>query len=141
MDQPESNRFTLVVFSGTVDKLMAMATLATGAAAMGKDVYIFLTFWGLIAFRKDDWKTNRHFSKDYEEFAGPAFEMMKAKNVPPWIETLQSAMELGNVTVKACAATMDLFDIHKDDLEPLVSEVTGVASFIAESEGGQTLFI
>jgi peroxiredoxin family protein len=139
MDQTE--KFSIVLFSGTLDKLMAATTLATGAAAMGKDVTIFLTYWGLIAFRKDDWKTNRRFSRDFEDYAGPAIEMMQAKNVPPWMFTLQSAMELGNVTIKACSQTMELFDIKPEDLEPIVSEVTGVATFVEDAQGGTTLFI
>lgn len=137
----ENEKFHIVLFSGTVDKLMAAVTLVSGAAAMGKEVSLFLTFWGVVAFRKGDWKTNRRFSKDFEDYAGPAFEMMKVKNVPPWMETLETAMELGNVTVKACAATMDLFDIKLEDMEPVVSEVTGVATFIGEAEGAQVLFI
>jgi peroxiredoxin family protein len=139
MDQTE--KFSIVLFSGTVDKLLAATTLATGAAAMGKDVTIFLTYWGLIAFRKDDWKTNHRFSRDFEDYAGPAMEMMRARNVPPWMETLQVAMELGNVTIKACSQTMELFDIKPEDLEPVVSEVTGVATFVEDIQGGTTLFI
>jgi peroxiredoxin family protein len=134
-------KFSIVLFSGTVDKIMAAVTMATGAAAMGKEVNLFLTFWGLTAFRKGDWQTNTRFSKDFEDYAGPAMEMMQAKNVPPWMDTLKSAMELGTLQVKACGMTMDLFNITLADLEPVVSEVTGVASFIAESEGGPVLFI
>jgi peroxiredoxin family protein len=139
MDDRE--KFSIVLFSGTVDKLVAAATLVSGAAAMEKQVTLFLTFWGVVAFRKDDWKTNHRFSKDFEDYAGPAMEMMKAKNVPPWMETLQSAMELGNVTIKACSATLDLFNIKLKDLEPAVSEVTGVATFVEDCAGGTTLFI
>src|SRR6476469_5315046 len=136
-----SEKFSIVLFSGTVDKLMAATTLVAGAAAMGKGVTIFLTFGGLIAFRKDAWKTNQQFSADFAAYAGPAMEMMAAKHVPNWMTTLQQVMEIGNVTIKACGATMDLFDIKQSDLEPIVSEVTGVASFIDDSDGGTTLFI
>jgi peroxiredoxin family protein len=134
-------KFSIVLFSGTVDKLMAATTMVSGAAAMGKEVTLFLTFWGLIAFRKGDWRTNKRFSKDFEDYAGPAFELMQAKHVPPWMETLQGAMELGNVTVKACSQTMELFSIKLDDLEPVVSEISGVATFVEDAEGGTTLFI
>jgi peroxiredoxin family protein len=139
MDKQE--RFSIVLFSGTVDKIMAAVTLATGAVAMGKEVNLFLTFWGLIAFRKGDWQTNVRFSKDFEDYAGPAMEMMQAKNIPPWIETLKGAMELGSVNVKACSMTMELFNMTLEDFEPIVSEVTGVAAFIQEQDGGTTLFI
>jgi peroxiredoxin family protein len=136
-----SEKFSIVLFSGTVDKIMAATTMIAGAAAMGKDVTLFLTFGGLIAFRKDAWKTNQQFSADFADYAGPAMEMMQAKQVPHWMTTLQQAREIGNVTVKACGATMDLFDIKLEDMEPMVAEVTGVASFIEEAEGGTTLFI
>jgi peroxiredoxin family protein len=139
VDQHE--KFSIVLFSGTVDKIMAAVTMAVGAAAVGKQVTIFLTFWGLMAFRKDDWKTNRRFSKDFEDYAGPAMEMMQVKHVPPWMETLRSAMAMGNITIKACSMTMDLFDMKLEHFEPLVSEVTGVVAFISDSEGGTTLFI
>lgn len=66
---------------------------------------------------------------------------MQAKNVPPWMQTLTQAMAMGDVTIKACSMTMELFNMKLSDFEPVVSEVTGVASFIQESEGGQVLFI
>ena len=137
----EQEKFSIVLFSGTVDKIMAAVTMAVGAAAAGKQVTLFLTFWGLMAFRKDDWKTNRRFSKDFEDYAGPAMEMMQAKHVPPWMETLRKGMDLGNITVKACSMTMDLFDMKLEHFEPVVSEVTGVVSFVTEAEGGNTLFV
>jgi peroxiredoxin family protein len=137
----DNEKFSIVLFSGTVDKLVAAATLISGAVAMGKTVTLFLTFWGVVAFRKDDWKTNRRFSADFADYAGPAMEMMAAKRVPPWMETLLTAVELGDVQVKACSATMELFGIKLEDLEPIVSEVTGVATFVEDSEGGTTLFI
>ena len=140
MDE-QSEKFSIVLFSGTVDKIMAAVTMASGATAMGKDTTIFLTFWGLMGFRKDDWKKNTKFSKDFEEYAEPAMEMMQAKQVPPWMQTLKEAMELGDLKIKACGMTMDLFNIKLQDLEPVVCEVTGVASFIQESEGGPILFI
>ncbi len=136
-----NDKFSIVLFSGTVDKLMAASILASGAVAMGKDVTLFLTNWGIVAFRKDDWKTNRRISKDYEDYGPVMFEMFEAKRVQPWMETLKTAMELGNIKIVACGMTMDLFDLKLDDLEPIVSEVSGVASFIGDSEGGTTLFI
>lgn len=134
-------KVSIVLFSGTVDKLMAASIITTGAAAMGKKVTVFLTFYGLMAFRKDDWKTNTRFSKDFEEMAEPAMKAMEAKKVPSWMQTLKDAMDVGDVTVKACGMTMDLFDMQLEHLEPVVSEVTGVGSFVEESTGGQTLFI
>ena len=43
---------TLIIFSGDPDKLLAAFTLATGAAAMGVQVSMFFTFWGLVALKR-----------------------------------------------------------------------------------------
>ena len=63
------DRMSIIVFSGTVDKLMAASILTTGGAAMGLEVEVFLTTWGLEAFRKEAYKTNMRVSKDFEDYA------------------------------------------------------------------------
>ncbi len=44
---------SLVLFSGTDDKLQAAAVLAVGAAAMGRKVNVFLQYWALEALPVD----------------------------------------------------------------------------------------
>ena len=137
-----ADKMSIVVFSGTVDKLMAVSTLATGASAMGQDVDIFLTFWGLHAFRKDQVRTNMKFSSEFAEFAEPAMQAMQSKGVRHWLDTLYDAQEIGNVHVKACSMTMELFGWTMDDLDPIVEDVTGVASFVDEAKDANiNLFI
>lgn len=125
-----SKRMSLVVFSGTADKLMAAATLTAGAAAMDVDVDLFLTFWGLEAFRRNAKDQPPRVSAEYADYAPVMFEMMQIKNVPHWLDTIKNAREIGTVHVFACSATMELFEIKLDDLEDIVDEVTGVANFI-----------
>jgi peroxiredoxin family protein len=133
---------SIIVSSGTVDKLMAVSTLATGAAAMGQKVDIFLTFWGLHAFRKDQVRTNMKFSSEFAEFAEPAMQAMQAKGVRHWLDTLNDAKEIGDVHVLACSMTMELFGWTREDLDPIVEEVTGVASFVEQAKDAQiNLFI
>ena len=135
-------RMSLIVFSGTVDKLMAASILATGAAAMGLEVEVFLTTWGLEAFRKDSYKTNARVSKDFEEYGPIMMEQMMAKQVPSWMDNLKGAMEIGDVKIYACSMTMELFGMKLEDLEPIVTDVTGVATFIERAKDGRiTLFI
>jgi len=135
-------RMSLIVFSGTVDKLMAASILATGGAAMGLEVEVFLTTWGLEAFRKGGYKTNMKISKDFEEYGPVMMEQMMAKKVPSWMENFKNAMEVGEVKIYACSMTMELFDMKLADLEPIVTEVTGVATFVERAKEGRiTLFI
>jgi peroxiredoxin family protein len=137
-----SDKMSIIVFSGTVDKLMAVSTLATGAAAMGQEVEIFLTFWGLNAFRKDQIRTNMKFSSEFAEFAGPAMQAMQSKGVRHWLDTLCDAREIGEVHIKACSMTMELFGWTMDDLDPIVEDVVGVATFADQAKDANiNLFI
>jgi peroxiredoxin family protein len=132
MTQPSTqlDRMSLVVFSGTVDKLTAVATLATGAAAMGMEVDLFLTFWGLEAFKKDANGSVPLVSAEFAEMGPMMRDIMQAKQVPHWLDTLRGAREIGEVKVYACSATMEMFGHKLEDLEDIVDEVTGAASFI-----------
>lgn len=138
----QSERMTIILFSGTVDKLMAASILTTGAMAMGMEVKLFLTNWGLMAFKKGAPAQNMKISKEYEEFAPAMMAAMQAKKVPSWLDTLTQAKELGDVHISACSMTMELFGMQQDDLEEIVDDVIGVAGFIGEAQEAKiSLFI
>lgn len=46
------DKLSMVLFSGDLDKSIAAFIIATGAAAMGLEVSIFFTFWGISAVKK-----------------------------------------------------------------------------------------
>ena len=48
-----AQRVTIVVFSGDFDRLMAAFIIANGAVAMGMEVAMYFTFWGLTALKKE----------------------------------------------------------------------------------------
>ena len=50
----DTTKKTIIVFSGDLDKAMAAFIIANGAAAMGDDVTMFFTFWGLNIIRKPE---------------------------------------------------------------------------------------
>ena len=47
-----TEKLSLLLVSGTADKLMAGAIIASGAIANDMDVDIFVSFWGLMEFKK-----------------------------------------------------------------------------------------
>lgn len=109
---------------------------------MGLEVEIFLTTWGLAAFRKGDYKENTRITKEYEDFGPMMMQQMQAKKVPSWMENLKAAQEVGDVHVLACSMTLELFGWTKNDLEPIVEDVTGVATFVERAKDSKiTLFI
>lgn len=131
----------IVLFSGTNDKLHAAATLTSGAAAMGVETHLFLTFWGVNAMRKGIEETDLPMSSDYGADAEMVAKLMQEKGAPSWRDVFDMAKSVGDVRIHACAHTMDLMDLELDDLDPMVEDVIGVATFISLTDDAQTLFI
>ncbi|HEX9436854.1 MAG TPA: DsrE/DsrF/DrsH-like family protein [Candidatus Limnocylindria bacterium] len=130
---------SLVLFSGTDDKLTSAAILAVGAAAMGRPVNVFLQYWALDAFRKDRIRACHGAAPE----AGPeGARLVEAHEATQhWSEVLRQAKDIGAVKVAACAKSMEMFGITKDDLDPLVDEVEGVAAFMGDAADGPITFI
>lgn len=134
-------RLSMVVFSGEMDRLLPVGILASGAMAMGQEVRIFLTFWGLMAFKKGAF-FQTPVSPSFAPMVGDLGAMLREKKIPGLVEQLRSVKELGDLEVVACAMTMDLFGLKIEDLEDIVDRVAGVGEFIETAREGQiTLFI
>jgi peroxiredoxin family protein len=131
----DDGTFSVVLFSGTDDKLQAAAVLAVGAAAMGRKVEVFLQYWALDAFRADRIMKDHGVAPEAGEHGLAA---MQAQGKMHWSELFRQAKDLGEVSIQACADSMEMFEITKDDLDPLVDGIWGVASFFLEAEGPVT---
>ena len=137
-----SEKLSILLYSGTVDKLMPAAIIASGAVAMDMEVNIFVTFYGLLGFKKGMVESNQKFSKDFDEMVPMIKEQLKTKNVPSWYDMLKKAKGMGKVKIQACSTACDLFGISKNDLDPIVDEIVGVGTYLANaSESKVTLFI
>src|SRR5579885_3853932 len=58
LQESKPEKVTIVLLSGDMDRAMAAFIIATGAAAMGMQVTMFFTFWGLNAIRKQGARTS-----------------------------------------------------------------------------------
>jgi len=137
MDEQEKP-LSMVLFSGTDDKLSAAAVLAVGAAAMGRPVNVFLQYYALDAFRAGNVCTDHSLSP---EATGEQARVIRAHAGNHWSDLLKQAKEVGEVNIQACALSMDMFHLDPSDLDPLVDGVEGVAAFMASAEDGQVVFI
>ena len=137
MDEQEKP-LSMVLFSGTDDKLNAAAVLTVGAAAMGRPVNIFLQYYALDAFRANRITEDRQLSP--ESTAGLATDI-RSHGGNHWSELLRQAKDVGEVDIQACALSMEMFHLEKKDLDPLVDGVEGVAAFMTSAEEGQVVFI
>jgi peroxiredoxin family protein len=123
---------SLVLFSGTDDKLTAASVLAAGAAAMGRPVNIFLQYWALDAFRADRIRKDHGAASEAGEEGAATVQRHSTQH---WADTLTQAKDLGDVHIHACALSMEMLALTKEDLDPLVDDVEGVAAFMADATG------
>jgi peroxiredoxin family protein len=132
---------SIILFSGTDDKLQSAAVLAAGAAALGKPVKIFLQYWGLEAFRKDRIAGDHGLAPEADEAGKAAVRAARLAGKADWVATLSAAKELGEVDIQACSLSMEIYGLAQADLDPLVDGVAGVASFLINAGEGQIVFI
>lgn len=152
---------TIIVFSDDFDKALASFVIANGAAAMGKKVSMFFTFWGLNVIKKHK-KTPVKKS-----FMGKMFSMMlpgssrklklskmnmggmgtlmmrgimKSQNIASLEDMIRSAMDSG-VEMIACQMSMDVMGVKKEELLDGVN-IGGVANYLERTDSSNAnLFI
>jgi peroxiredoxin family protein len=157
----DTTKKTIIVFSGDFDKIMAALIIANGAAAMGDNVTMFFTFWGLNALRKP--KKVKAKKKTLQGMFGMmmprgieklGMSKMNFLGMGPWMmnkvikgegamtlpQLLDAAIEQG-VKLVACTMTMDLLGFKQEELLDEV-EYAGVAAYLGEAdEANVNLFI
>jgi len=137
----DDDPISVVLFSGTDDRLQAAAVLTAGAAALGRPVHIFLQYWALDAFRADRIGATLPLAPEAGPEGRAAVDALAAAGQQSWSETLRMAKEIGEVDIQACSLSMDLLNIEQSELDPLVDGVEGVTAFFATASSGQLLFI
>ncbi|HWQ06841.1 MAG TPA: DsrE/DsrF/DrsH-like family protein, partial [Feifaniaceae bacterium] len=144
---------TIIVFSGDLDKVLASFIIANGAAAMGRKVTMFFTFWGLNVLRKNNrQKVDKSFIEamfggmmprgvnklklSKMNMMGMGTSMMKMimkkKNVDS-LETLMKKAMAAGVKIIACTMSMDVMGIKEQELIEGV-ELGGVGAYLGDAE-------
>jgi len=151
----------IIVFSGDLDKAIASFIIANSAAALGRKVSMFFTFWGLNILRKEEKvSTKKDFmSKMFGimmprgskrlglskmNMGGMGAKMirgvMKNKNVDSLEDLIKLAMSNG-VEIIACSMSMDVMGIKQEELIDGV-KLAGAAAMLANAEeSDMSLFI
>jgi peroxiredoxin family protein len=144
----DSNKKTLIVFSGDLDKALAALIIANGAAAMGNEVTMFFTFWGLNIIRKPEKVKHRKrflqrafgammprgpgkLQLSKMNFAGLGPVLMKKVMRDANITTLEELLDIAKeqeIRMVACTTSMDVLGLSKDELIDGV-EFAGVATY------------
>lgn len=144
---------TIVVFSDDLDKALASFVIANGAAATGRKVTLFFTFWGLNVIKR---RANQPVKKDFVakifgmmlpsgsrklslskmNMGGIGARMMRGIMTRKKIDSLESLMEqarANGVEFIACQMSMDVMGINEAELLDGV-KVGGVATYLERAE-------
>lgn len=146
-----SDRVTLLVFNGEMDRLLSAFIIATGAAAMGLEVTMYFTFWGTTALRKNKSLRGKPIADKMIAAMlppgphrvatsamnmggiGPRFfqRVMKSKNVASLPELIELAREM-DIKMIACQMAMDVMGIRPEELIDGI-EFGGVATYLGDA--------
>ena len=151
---------TIIATKGTLDMAYPPFILASTAAALGWDVSIFFTFYGLSLLKKDldlrvtpvgnpampmklsdgpTWIKGKELPiptsvmtliPGFEAMATGMMHKTMRKKGVARIEELRELCIEADVKLVACQMTVDLFDYRADDFIPEIEDWVGAASFL-----------
>ena len=151
------NKLVIVCSKGSLDMAYPPLMLATTGAAMGMEVHLYFTFWGINMVRKKTVESLKVSPVGNPAMPMPnilgmipgmtrlATRMMKGSmqkiKMPSIQEMIKTAKESG-VHFHACSPSMQMMNMTKDDLIPEVDDIIGAATYLdLASEDAITLFV
>jgi peroxiredoxin family protein len=141
--EKQAERTTIILHSGDMDKVYSALIIGNGALAMGMEVYIYFTFWGLQRLKKGGLEKGP-LSKMHMLGLGKWMikRRMKQANVRSLRGMLEDFKELGG-HIMACDMTMEIMGIQPEDLEQeFVDEYCAVGTYVQAARDSEvTLFI
>lgn len=161
-DEVKPKDLLIIDYSGDLEKVWATMILASTSAAMGVKTRVFVTFWGLQVFVRDErritgqnWMqkmlsvmqrpgiSHRKLSKMHFFGMGPWMmrKLARQYRVASPKELLEAAQLMG-VEFIPCQMTMDMFGLKPEDMIEGMGEPAGAATVIGlMTESSVPLFI
>ena len=154
------DKVSLVVFSDDMDKVLAGFVIANGALAMGMEVSMYFTFWGLTAIKKTTNLKGKALKQRMLALMTPGKSdemgtsklnmlgmgprmmrsIMKEKNVASLEELRDIAQEMGTRMI-GCSMAMDVMGVEASEFIDGI-ELGGVATFMEEAlKSRMTIFL
>lgn len=124
-----ASKISVVVVSGSLERLQMAAMVASVGAVSGSEVTVFLSMNALAHFKRG---------------AGPApaegafGRLLVEKKAPGFRQLFQNAAELGDAKIHPCSMAVDVLGVREGELEPWLGEPLGLTRFLADAEGAQT---
>jgi peroxiredoxin family protein len=146
----KTRELVIINWSGDLDRVWPTLILSTTAAASGMAVKVFITYWGLLPFVKEDrrivgknWMQKMLAFMQRPGISHVKLTKMNFFGMGPWMmgrlarqnhvaspkELLEAAQALG-VEFIPCQMTMDMFGLTRDDMIDGLGEPAGAATAI-----------
>jgi peroxiredoxin family protein len=148
-------KVSIIVSKGSLEGIYPALIMANGARAEGIDANLFFTFFGLDAIHKSRYEHVKvatvgnpglHLATFAGGLPGVSSVMthllerkMEKLDIPPIPEFLEMISDTG-AGLYACKASVDLFELAREDLIDQVKDVITVGEFYAMAAGGQIIF-
>ena len=148
-------KVSIIISKGSLEGVYPALIMANGARAEGIEANLFFTFFGLDAIhakRIEHIKVasvgnpGMHMATLVGALPGMsalATHMMEKKmsslDIPPIPEFLEMISDTG-AGIYACKASVDMFDLTRDDFVPQVDDIITVGEFYEQAAGGQIIF-
>jgi peroxiredoxin family protein len=157
VEQLKRNKLVVICSKGSLDMAYPPLMLATTAAAMGMEVHLYFTFWGMNMITK---KTID--SLKISPVGNPALPMPNILGMIPGMSSMVTSMmqkkmakmkmpsirdmiataKDGGVKFHACSPSMDMMGLRREDLIPEVDDIIGATTYLdLASDDAITLFI
>ncbi len=148
-------KVSIIVSKGSLEGVYPALIMANGARAEGIEANLFFTFFGLDAIHKKRYEHIKvatvgnpglHVATLAGGLPGVSSVMthylerkMDKLDIPPIPEFLEMISDSG-AGLYACKASVDLFELKKEDLIDQVKDIITVGEFYEMAAGGQIIF-
>ncbi len=153
---PETiKKVSIIISKGSLEGVYPGLIMANGARMEGIEANVFFTFFGMDAITKKKQERIKvatvgnpglHMATWLGGFPGMSAmvtKMMQKKmeelDIPPIPEFVEMIADTG-AGMYACKASVDMFDLSKDDFVPHITDIITVGEFYEMAAGGQIVF-
>lgn len=123
------SKVSIIVVSGSREKIQFAAMMASVAAVSDYEVTVFISMNALLHF-----VTRENAGVPNE---GEMGKLMAEKNVPEFLSLFEQAVDLGDAKIHPCSMAVDILGIGGGELKPFLAEPMGLTKFISLADGGQ----
>ena len=146
----ETKQLVIINWSGELDKMWPTLIMSSAAAAMGYKTSVFITFWGLLPFVKDqkrivgeNWMQKMLTLMQRPGISHLKLSKMNFMGMGPWMigslskkysvakpaELLEACQQMG-VDFIPCQMTIEMFGLKREDMIEGLGEPAGAATVL-----------